>query len=130
MSKAAQSSDCQSPFGQSMELALTNGSIEHPVSADKSDESAISSDKHSRFRSTAASAKLKFNQYFDVAVVCVVIVVVWVLLALPTVFYHLPEVCAMGYACAHNYVVFFSCCCPLVVLYWNVLYWRIITHAR
>ena len=102
MSKATQSSDRQSPFGQSVELALTNGSIAHPVSAlatGKNDASAISSDKHSRFRSAAASAKLKFNQYFDVAVVCVVIVVVWVLLALPTVFYHLPEVCAMGYTC-------------------------------
>ena len=29
---------------------------------------------------------------YDVAVLCVVIVVVWGLLALPTIFYHLPEV--------------------------------------
>ena len=30
------------------------------------------------------------KRYYDVAIVCVVIVAVWALLALPTVFYHLP----------------------------------------
>ena len=47
-----------------------------------------SSDKHP----SGSSVGTIFKRYFDVAVVCVVIAVVWALLALPTVFYHLPQV--------------------------------------
>ena len=37
-------------------------------------------------------SKVALKRYFDVAVVFVVIAVVWGLLALPTIFYHLPQV--------------------------------------
>ena len=79
-------------LSQSAELASTNGSNKHQsptLVTDKSIENG-SSDKFSgRFAG-------RMKQNLDVAVVCVVIVVVWVLLALPTVFYHLPEVCSRG----------------------------------
>ena len=36
--------------------------------------------------------KILCKRKFDVAVVCVVIIVIWVLLALPTIFYLIPKV--------------------------------------
>ena len=40
---------------------------------------------------SAATTIISFcKRYYDVAIVCVVIVAVWALLALPTVFYYLP----------------------------------------
>ena len=55
------------------------------------------------------SIKSLFKRYFDVAIVCVVIAAVWALLALPTIFYHLPKVtvqscyCNRSTACLHIY---------------------------
>ena len=77
--------------------ASTNGSNELlPVLvADKTVENG-SSDKDS------SSCAGRMKQYFEVVVVCTVIVVVWVLLSLPTIFYHLPQVC-WGIVCSNNY---------------------------
>ena len=39
---------------------------------------------------TATAIISLFKRYYDVVIVCVVIAAVWALLALPTIFYHLP----------------------------------------
>ena len=55
------------------------------------------------------SIKSLFKRYYDVVIVCVVIAAVWALLALPTIFYHLPKVtvqscyCNRSTACLHIY---------------------------
>ena len=47
--------------------------------------------KHRNDSAAAYTTIISFcKRYFDVAIVCVVIVGVWVLLALPTIFYHRP----------------------------------------
>ena len=53
------------------------------------------------FESAATRIKILLTKNFDVAVLCVVIVMIWVLLALPTIFYHMPTVSTSNTSCLY-----------------------------
>lgn len=64
-----------------------------PVCGSSEQDRSQNAEKVSRF--SYAGIKSTCMKKYDVAVVVVVIVVVWVLLALPTIFYSLPNVGAI-----------------------------------
>ena len=61
--------------------SVANG-VDTPINASENG-------KH-RNDSTATAITSLCKRYYDVVIVCVVIAAVWALLALPTIFYHLP----------------------------------------